>query len=95
LADFGGRRFLNVEFAEYYPEVHLKDAEVVRVDGNQVVFSFERKTISASKLINRLSENYRISDLEVQNQPIEDTIRQIYEDQLLYNHPYDKRDPAP
>lgn len=94
LADFGGRRFLSVEFAEFYPNVHLKDAEVVRRDGSQVVFSFERKTISASKLINRLSANYRIADLEVQNQPIEDTIRQIYEDQLLYNHPYDKENPA-
>ena len=94
LADFGGRRILSVEFAENYPEINLRDAEVVRRDGNQVVFSFERKTISASKLINRLSADYRIADLEVQNQPIEDTIRQIYEDQLLYNHPYDKKDPA-
>lgn len=94
LADFGGKRFLSVEFAEFYPDVRLQDAEVVKKDGNQVVFSFERKSISASKLINRLSAEYRIADLEVQNQPIEDTIRQIYEGQLLYNHPYDKEDPA-
>ncbi len=94
LADFGGKRFLSVEFAEHYPDIHLQDADVVKIDGNQVVFSFERKAISASKLINRLSANYRISDLEVQNQPIEDTIRQIYEGQLLYNHPYDTEDPA-
>lgn len=94
LADFGGKRFLSVEFAEHYPDIHLQDTEVVKVDGNQVVFSFERKAISASKLINRLSADYRISDLEVQNQPIEDTIRQIYEGQLLYNHPYDTEDPA-
>ena len=40
------------------------------------------------------SFDYRISDLEVQDQPIEDTIRQIYEGQLLYNHFYDKEDPA-
>ncbi len=94
LTDFGGKRFLSVEFAEHYPDIHLQDADVVKIDGNQVVFSFERKAISASKLINRLSANYRISDLEVQNQPIEDTIRQIYEGQLLYNHPYDTEDPA-
>lgn len=94
LADFGGKRFLSVEFAENYPNIQLEDAEVVKMDGNQVVFSFDRKAISASKLINRLSADYRISDLEVQDQPIEDTIRQIYEGQLLYNHPYDKEDPA-
>ena len=94
LADFGGKRFLSVEFAEFYPNIQLEKAEVIKIDGNQVVFSFDRKAISASKLINRLSADYRISDLEVQDQPIEDTIRQIYEGQLLYNHPYDKEDPA-
>lgn len=37
----------------------------------------------------------RIADLETQDQAIEDPIRQIYEGQLLYNHSYDKEDPAP
>jgi ABC-type uncharacterized transport system ATPase subunit len=41
-------------------------------------------------MINHLSTDYLISSLEVQDQPIEDTIRQIYENQLLYNHLYGK-----
>lgn len=94
LEEFGGQRQLSVEFAEAYPDVQLRDAKVIQTDGNKVVFSFDRKTVSASKLINRLSADYRISDLEVQDQPIEDTIRQIYEGQLLYNHSYDKENPA-
>ena len=94
LEEFGGQRLLSVEFAEDYPEVQLRDADLVQMDGHTAVFSFNRKTISASKLINRLSADYRISDLEVQDQPIEDTIRQIYEDRLLYNHSYDKENPA-
>jgi ABC-2 type transport system ATP-binding protein len=94
LEEFGGQRLLSVEFAEDYPDVHLRDANLVKKDGQKAVFSFKRKTISASKLINRLSADYRISDLEVQDQPIEDTIRQIYEDRLLYNHSYDTENPA-
>ena len=90
LTTFGGRRILSVEFAEYYPAPILEVAEIIRRDGHTVVYSFERKQVSASKLIRQLSEHYQISDLEVRDQPIEDTIREIYEKQLLYNHPYDK-----
>jgi len=88
LANFGGRRILSVEFAEDYPNPTLQDAQITQLTGNKVIYSFDRKTISASKLIHRLSENYRISDLEVRDQPLEDTIRDIYENQLLYNHPH-------
>ncbi len=88
LAEFGGHRLLSVEFAETYLNPELEDAQIIQSDGQRVVYSFERKKVSASKLINRLSTVYRISDLEVQDQPIEDTIRRIYEEQLLYNHGY-------
>jgi len=88
LKEFGGHRLLIVEFAEFYPEPKLADAHIVQRKGDKVIYSFERKVISASKLIHQLSEKYRLIDLEVRDQPIEDTIRQIYEDRLLYNHSY-------
>jgi ABC-2 type transport system ATP-binding protein len=94
LAEYGGHRLLSVEFAENYPNPILEDAKIIKSDGNQVVYSFERKQVSASRLINRLSASFRIADLEVQDQPIEDTIRQIYEEQLLYNHQCDKENPS-
>lgn len=90
LAEFGGRRILSVDFAQNYPDPSLVDAVMVRRDGNKTIYSFDRKKVSASALIRRLSEKYRISDLEVRDQPIEDTIREIYEDQLLYNQTYGK-----
>jgi len=93
LTEFGGNRILSVDFAEYYPEPHLEDARIIQRNGNKVIYSFERKTISASRLINQLSSEYRISDLEVRDQPIEDTIRRIYEERLLYNHTYGKENP--
>jgi ABC-2 type transport system ATP-binding protein len=94
LDEFSGHRQLVVDFAEYYAEPIIADADILHQEGNTVIYSFDRHTVSASKLINRLSENYRISDLEARDQPIEDTIRRIYEEQLLYNHPNDKENPA-
>jgi ABC-2 type transport system ATP-binding protein len=85
LKKFGVKRQLSVEFAEFYPQPLLKDAAIIQRKGNNVVYSFERDAASASKLINELSNRYRIRDLEVRDQPIEDTIRRIYEDRLLYN----------
>jgi len=94
LKEFGGQRLLMVEFAEFYPDPTLADAHIIQRKGDKVIFSFERKAISASKLIHRLAEKYRIIDLEVRDQPIEDTIRQIYEDRLLYNHSYGTKNSA-
>lgn len=85
LDKYGGRRLLNVEFAEAYHEPHLEDARITCQDGVNVHYSFLRHEVSASSLIRRLSEKYRILDLSVEDQPIEDTIREIYENRLLYN----------
>jgi len=85
IKSFGGTRFLSVAFAEYYPEPILIGASIIQREGLNVIYSFYREDISASNLIHQLSEKYRISDLEVRDQPIEDVIRKIYEEQLLYN----------
>jgi len=85
IKSFGGHRFLNVEFAEHYPDPLLEGAAIIHREGLKVTYTFNRSDVSASKLINLLSEEYRIRDLEVRDQPIEDTIREIYENQLLYN----------
>ena len=91
IKSFGGYRILMVDFAEYYPEPLLEDATIIQRDGFNVTYTFSRQNVSASKLINKLSETYRIRDLEVRDQPIEDTIREIYEDQLLYNQTYEPK----
>jgi ABC-2 type transport system ATP-binding protein len=92
--DYSEERILVVDFAEYYQEPMLSEATILKREQNQVVYRFNRHTVSASTLITRLSQNYRISDLEVRDQPIEDTIRKIYEEQLLYNHFHDQKNSA-
>jgi ABC-2 type transport system ATP-binding protein len=80
---FGGKRHLMVDFAEDYPEISVEGAKVTERNGQRVVFEFDRGTLTASVLIGRLTEKYRIQDLEVREPEIEATIRRIYEDKLL------------
>ena len=80
---FGGKRILVVDFAELYPSVQVEGAEIKQSDGRRTMFCFERGNITASELIQRLSQRYRIQDLGVLEPEIEDTVRRIYEEQLL------------
>jgi ABC-2 type transport system ATP-binding protein len=80
---FGGDRQLVVEFGETYEEVQVDGAQVTERVGTQVTYHFERGKVTASELIGRLSSRFRIRDLEVREPDIEDTIRRIYEEQLL------------
>jgi ABC-type uncharacterized transport system ATPase subunit len=72
-----------VDFAEDYPEIFVEGAEVTERNGRRLLFEFERDSLTASTLIGRLSEKYRIQDLEVREPDIEATIRRIYEEKLL------------
>jgi len=94
LERYGGRRLLKVEFAEAYTEPILNNAKIIYRDGLNVHYSFRRQKVSASALIRHLSERYRIRDLSVEDQPIEDTIREIYEKQLLYHETDAKKNSA-
>lgn len=80
---FGGKRKLVVDFAESYPSVHVTGAALVSQEGQRYIFAFDRETVTASELIQQLSEKYRIRDLSVQEPEIENTVRRIYEERLL------------
>jgi len=80
---FGGERQLQVDFAEAYPDLNQPGAKIVRQEGNRVTYQFDRRVVSASDLITRISSQYRILDLQVGDPAIEDTVRRIYEERLL------------
>ncbi len=80
---FGGKRELVVDLAEPYEDVSVAGAEVVARHDLRITYQFERKALSASDLIGRLSAHYRIQDLSVREPEIETTIRRIYEERLL------------
>jgi ABC-2 type transport system ATP-binding protein len=80
---FGGKRQLLVEFEQEYRVVAVEGAQVTSLSANRATLEFERGTVAASELINRLSRRYRIRDLEVREPDLEATIRRIYEERLL------------
>ncbi len=81
-ARFGGERELVVYLAEDYGDVTIEGAQVTRREGLQVTYRFDR-SLSASELIARVSERFRIHDLTLQEPQIEATVRRIYEERLL------------
>jgi ABC-2 type transport system ATP-binding protein len=84
---FGGNRKLMVEFSEPYPSYDIDGAQIIQQENQRVVYSFTRKDITASELIGRLSQRYRIHDISVREPEVEATIRKIYQDQLLKKNP--------
>ena len=83
---FGGERELVVDLAEDYDEVAIDGARLVGREGRRVTFRFPRsgpEALTASTLIGRLSERYRLLDLSVREPEIEATVRRIYEERLL------------
>ena len=80
---YGGKRQLIVDLEEEMTAVNIEGAQVLDQADRRITYQFERGEISASELIGRLSEIYRIRDLEVREPEIEETIRRIYENKLL------------
>ena len=80
---FGGWRELLVDFDEIYETVPVTGAKVIAHNGQRAIYQFKRGELTASELIGRLSNQYRIRDLAVRESGIEDTIRRIYEERLL------------
>jgi ABC-2 type transport system ATP-binding protein len=80
---FGGKRQLIVEYANTYEQVDVDGAQIIHQEGPRVTYQFNRRTITASELIGRISAKYRLRDLEVREPDIEATIRRIYEEKLL------------
>jgi ABC-2 type transport system ATP-binding protein len=61
----------------------VEGAELVDLDNLRATFQFDRNAVSASDLIGRISQRYRIRDLSVREPEIEATIRRIYQERLL------------
>jgi len=80
---FGGKRELIVDFAEAYADKSIAGAEIRSTEGLRATYQLDRAALSASELIRRLTERFRIVDLSVREPDIEATVRRIYEERLL------------
>ena len=79
---YGKTRVLIIDLEEEIPDFSIEGAEVIKQEGKRKWFRFNRDMMSASQLISRISENYEIKDLSIQDPEIEVMIRNIYESGL-------------
>jgi len=86
-ARFGGRWQLEVDFTEDYADVSVDGAELLHYADQQAVYAFDRRDLSASDLIGRLSARYSLRDISVREPDVETTVRRIYEEKLLVQDP--------
>lgn len=76
---FGEYRTLIVRFDKQVPDFSIDEAELIKTEGTQKWFRFNRNTVSVSELINEICSKFHISDLSIEEPDIEETIRTIYE----------------
>ncbi len=80
LKDLSGReRLMTVVFAEPPGALDLPDTEVVMREGAIATLRFDRNRISSQELVGRLSASYPVVDLTIEEAPLEDIIRSIYQ----------------
>ena len=80
---FGAESTLIIYFKEPPNGLKVDGAENIKQEGIITHIRFDRKKISASDLISDISENYPISDLTIEDIPLDGTIRKIYEEGKL------------
>ncbi|HEX2950205.1 MAG TPA: ATP-binding cassette domain-containing protein [Armatimonadota bacterium] len=73
----GAQRRLVVELEEM-AEITDPDAEVRPGEGNQVMLYFDPERVAAADLIARITAQYAVRDLFVENPPIEEIIAHMY-----------------
>jgi len=62
-------------------EIVQNEAEVVRREGHRVHLRFDPQRISTPELISRITAQYKVRDLFVENPPIEEIIARLYQAQ--------------
>ena len=76
---FGKERVLIVDLDGAAAGFSSAGAAVIKQEGNRMWFRFNRDEITASQLINQISEKYEIKDVTIKDPEIDVMIRHIYE----------------
>ncbi|MGI8684416.1 MAG: ABC transporter ATP-binding protein [Acidimicrobiales bacterium] len=76
---FGGARTLVVDLEEPRPPLDVPGAEVVRTEGARQWLRFSRDEHTAAAVLARVAEQAPVRDLSVEEPPIEEIVRRIYD----------------
>ncbi len=89
---FGKTRTLVVEFSEKYSSIHLPPGvEVVNEQEHKKWLRFSKDEVQVSNLIAKLTQDYNIIDLTVQEPEIEGIIREIYQKGIDFDKENEKQ----
>lgn len=80
---FEDSRSLVVTFSEPVSDPQLPGLPPPQVDGMTAVFRFDGKQFTAAGLMEQIFQRFKVADVELRRPPIEETIRRIYEQNLL------------
>ena len=89
---YGTTRRLIVDFEEATPPLeHIASEHVTLVErsGPRVCLAFDRNAVSATGLIQRLSNTAPIRDISIEEAAIEEIIRRLYEGSIVLDRPAD------
>jgi len=75
-------RWLIVRLADGTDGIADPDAQEIAREGQQVTLRFYPEDVSAAELISRLAARYPVTDLYVQNPPIEQVVARLYSEAL-------------
>jgi len=80
---FEKKRSLVVVFNEDYDTVDFNGLKVAQREGRRVTYSVLTKENSIPETIQKLLGRFQVADIEIRHAELSDTIRRIYEEQLL------------
>ena len=78
-ARYGSRRTLVVDLEAPCPPLDVPGAEVVRTDGVRQWLRFSREEHTAAAVLARVAEQAPVRDLAIEDAPIEEIVRRIYD----------------
>lgn len=69
---------LIVDFFEEYKDIHVSNAEIIKMEKARVWFEFDKAKTCAGEIVTELSSSYNIRDISIEETNIEDVIRRVY-----------------
>jgi ABC-2 type transport system ATP-binding protein len=84
---FGEKRQLIFDFAKEFESISIEGAIIADREGSKITVHFTGQDFTTTELINKISAQYHIRDLEVREPDFEATIRRIYKERLLEKLP--------
>jgi ABC-2 type transport system ATP-binding protein len=80
---FNNERSLFIKFNRPYENPQIEHAELVELNGLSATYVIKSKEQS-TEAIRHLLDKYEVEDIEIKHPPLEETIRKIYQGQLIH-----------